>query len=127
MAGLSCEGLVDMNAEWMQSAKCRDAGLDLFFAERGDHIGEARAICNACPVQAECLDYAVVNGIAYGVWGGQSVRERRRARIDGVMSKQTRQRMLWLSEHGWFTHEIAQEFGVTKRTVARYLAKERAR
>lgn len=35
-------------------------------------------VCQACPVQADCLDYAVRIGQRHGIWGGLSERERRR-------------------------------------------------
>jgi WhiB family redox-sensing transcriptional regulator len=38
----------------------------------------ARRICASCPVQHECLEYALRNRIDHGVWGGCSERERRR-------------------------------------------------
>jgi WhiB family redox-sensing transcriptional regulator len=52
----------------------------LFFPERGASTRKAKAICNACEVKAECLDYAIVNGEKFGIWGGMSERERRRVR-----------------------------------------------
>jgi WhiB family redox-sensing transcriptional regulator len=38
----------------------------------------ARRICADCPVKDLCLEYALVNRIDHGVWGGCSERERRR-------------------------------------------------
>jgi WhiB family redox-sensing transcriptional regulator len=54
---------------WMSLAACRSASPDLFFAE--DPRGQAAAIevCKACPVLAECLDYAVKTN-SEGIWGG---------------------------------------------------------
>lgn len=67
---------------WMQRAACRGVAntLDLFFPSRGESLTEAKAVCRECPVQAECLDYAMINHEAHGVWGGLSERERRRLR-----------------------------------------------
>lgn len=31
---------------------------------------KAKRFCNACPVRAECLDFAITNGEREGVWGG---------------------------------------------------------
>jgi WhiB family redox-sensing transcriptional regulator len=55
---------------------------DLFFPERGDVLGVARAkaICAACPVTAECLQFALETKEKRGIWGGLSGRERRAIR-----------------------------------------------
>lgn len=52
----------------------------LWFPERGASTAEAKAICRVCPVQAECLTYAINNNEKHGIWGGKSERERRRIR-----------------------------------------------
>jgi hypothetical protein len=44
---------------------------------------EAKALCGQCPVREACLEFAVVNGEIFGVWGGTGRRDRevlRRAR-----------------------------------------------
>lgn len=33
-------------------------------------------ICDSCPVKTECLNYAISNGIEYGIWGGMTERQR---------------------------------------------------
>lgn len=58
-----------MMRDWMADAACRDADPDLFFIE-DRHYNEALAICATCPVIEDCLRYAIVGGIGYGVWGG---------------------------------------------------------
>ena len=37
----------------------------------------ALAVCAACPVRAECLEYALDAREAYGIWGGMTELERR--------------------------------------------------
>lgn len=37
----------------------------------------AKKLCFTCPVQAECLEYAVTRNIDEGVWGGMTPEERR--------------------------------------------------
>src|SRR5258705_414896 len=51
----------------------------IFFPAPGKCIDEARAICGACPVREQCLDFALTNG-CIGVWGGTTERERSRLR-----------------------------------------------
>lgn len=67
---------------WFAFGECVGADPELFFPTRGDNLTmtAAKAVCAACCVRAECLDYAQVNGEHHGVWGGLSERERRRAR-----------------------------------------------
>jgi hypothetical protein len=43
----------------------------------------ARAVCSGCQVRAECLDYAIRNSEAHGVWGGLTPRERDELRRRG--------------------------------------------
>lgn len=65
---------------WMLDAKCLDADPEAFFPEKGGSTREAKRICNACPVQDECLEWALENEERFGIWGGMSERERRRLR-----------------------------------------------
>lgn len=67
-------------AAWMVDANCRGIDTELFFPARGESIAEARAVCRACDVQAECLAYSIETGEHHGVWGGLSERERKRLR-----------------------------------------------
>lgn len=39
-------------------------------------LDDARRLCQSCPVQAECLDYALTAGEDEGIWGGCTERER---------------------------------------------------
>ena len=63
---------------WMHQARCRGANPTEFFPSDGLGVESAQHICDGCPVRAECLEYALVNRIEHGVWGGASERERRR-------------------------------------------------
>jgi WhiB family transcriptional regulator, redox-sensing transcriptional regulator len=65
---------------WLDRAVCRGIDPDLFFPQRGEPTDPAKAVCAGCPVAAECLEYALVNGERFGVWGGLSERERRAIR-----------------------------------------------
>lgn len=79
--------------DW-QKAKCLSAAAgpddDLWFDnseygyENNQDLGTE--ICNgdidgtACPIRAECLEFALVNNERYGVWGGTSEIDRRAIR-----------------------------------------------
>jgi WhiB family transcriptional regulator, redox-sensing transcriptional regulator len=71
---------VHMN--WREDVACRDADPDLFFpigttGAALRQMEEAKRICRACPVQTQCLAWALGNGIADGVWGATTPDERR--------------------------------------------------
>lgn len=65
---------------WMLQAACRGMDPALFFPPRGgnEQCREALAVCDRCPVRAECLDYALSEPSLVGIWGGASDRARRR-------------------------------------------------
>lgn len=63
--------------DWQDRALCAEVDSALFFPEKGETGTAAKRICRSCEVRAECLAFAVDNGIAYGVWGGMDERERR--------------------------------------------------
>ena len=65
---------------WMSEALCAQVDTELFFPEVGEHSRTAKLICRRCDVQISCLQYAVDQKIAFGVWGGMSDRERRNLR-----------------------------------------------
>jgi WhiB family redox-sensing transcriptional regulator len=66
--------------EWLARAACRGMDPELFFPDRGESTEQAKAVCAACPVRAECLDHALTNVERFGIWGGLSERERRAIR-----------------------------------------------
>jgi WhiB family redox-sensing transcriptional regulator len=82
---------------WADRAACRDvvAGPDddVFFAPEFEDAGSNRyafaeiraqrelaalAICDGCPVRAECLSFAVETRQDFGVWGGRTEQQLRR-------------------------------------------------
>ncbi len=65
---------------WMLEARCLDADPEAFFPEKGGSTREAKRICATCPVRTECLEHALANDERFGIWGGLSERERRRAK-----------------------------------------------
>ena len=63
---------------WADQALCAQTDPEAFFPEKGGSTREAKAVCAACFVQAECLDWALTTNERFGIWGGLSERERRR-------------------------------------------------
>jgi WhiB family redox-sensing transcriptional regulator len=67
-----------MTTDWMAEGLCADKHPSFFFPSDGVGVEKARKVCNECPMQATCLEYALRNRIDHGVWGGTSERQRRR-------------------------------------------------
>lgn len=64
---------------WQDRARCTEMNPELFFPERGvngSRVEQARQVCEACEVQADCLAYALRHHLD-GIWGGTSEHERR--------------------------------------------------
>ena len=99
-------------------------------------VVEARAVCAGCPVTAQCLEFAR-DRLPYGIAGGLTPAERRR---DGGTGRPRQPaRSLTDGRHsetaaagraalraGTSPAEVAREFAVTDRTVARWAAANRA-
>lgn len=47
-------------------------------------MARAKSMCNRCPVQAECLQYALSSKPRYGIWGGKTITEMKAARRRGA-------------------------------------------
>jgi WhiB family transcriptional regulator, redox-sensing transcriptional regulator len=65
---------------WMRRAACRGQETEAFFPPRGGDVSGPKAVCAACPVRQECLEYALDNRDKFGVWGGLTEMERREIR-----------------------------------------------
>jgi WhiB family redox-sensing transcriptional regulator len=93
---------------WRLQAACRGVDPELFYPV-GD-VGrpvlddgvtpieretiKAKAVCARCDVRQECLDYAILNGEEYGVWGGLTYPERKKvARARTTMARRELQRL----------------------------------
>lgn len=69
--------------EWLDAGACRSEDPELFFpitasGPSTQQIEAAKAVCQRCGVQRECLHYALDSHQSYGVWGGTSEEERLR-------------------------------------------------
>jgi hypothetical protein len=76
--------------EWRAKAKCKEAqDNSLWFASKAHGVSSksikgktvrsrrkrAQKICNTCPVQYECLRYAILNKFRDGIWAGYEMDE----------------------------------------------------
>ena len=69
---------VPMDTKWMAIGNCANENPDIFFPSDGAGVEVAKRVCEGCPSQRSCLEYALRNRIDHGVWGGCSERQRRR-------------------------------------------------
>jgi len=75
--------LVDTDTSWQDQGACRGTlklAPEAFYPEHGSGAGayrEGRKVCEGCPVRERCLEFAIVNHIGTGLWGGHSPVQRR--------------------------------------------------
>lgn len=69
---------VDQDLLWQDEALCAQVGGDIFFPEKGGSSPAAKATCGRCPVNDQCLEYALENREEFGYWAGTSPKERKR-------------------------------------------------
>ena len=85
--------LVDADDDdWRALAACRSVDANLFFptGSTGSALAQlhtAKAFCRSCPVQGECLEFALQTNQEDGVWGGKDETERRRLRREWRQSR----------------------------------------
>ena len=66
---------------WHAKAVCRGQGVSRWVLDsRMASYASQKAVCEMCPVQAECLEYALGHPELVGCWGGTNDLERRRMR-----------------------------------------------
>jgi WhiB family redox-sensing transcriptional regulator len=87
------KALVDADDDdWRAQAACRSVDANLFFptGSTGPALAQlqaAKAFCRSCPVQRDCLEFALQTNQENGVWGGQDETERRRLRREWRQSR----------------------------------------
>lgn len=73
----------ERNVSWMEEARCAgNKHIDFFEEDDPQVIREAVAICNDCPVKAECLRMALQEEIWHGVWGGLTPGQRTQVKVN---------------------------------------------
>lgn len=75
---------------WRARALCRNYDLNAFYPTPMDSNAKAAAlmICGDCPVQMDCLDWALAVNDQEAVLGGMTVNERRRIRAERRQAEQ---------------------------------------
>ena len=97
---------IKIGSATFKSDKAACLGLDpnLFFSERGALVDAAKRVCMSCPVRAECLEFALVEVVKHGIFGGTSERERRRLHRERGISE-TRPRPPCGTTEGYSAHQ----------------------
>ena len=62
--------------DWCAQGACRRQPTDLWFTSRATDTRRACKICDTCPVQDDCLAYALARPSLLGTWAGTNPRER---------------------------------------------------
>ncbi|MFJ4974160.1 WhiB family transcriptional regulator [Streptomyces coeruleorubidus] len=120
--------------DWMEDARCAQVDPDLWHPDGiGSGYGSARRICQGCPVQQQCAEFAqqtegdLSHSHRHGLWGGQLPRQRAGTGSQGTgFYAKRRQQILRLAANGDMdAYQIAQHVGVDVRTVWRVTAANR--
>lgn len=122
--------------EWMDQAACAEVDGAIWFPETAGAAvpayKTAAQVCTTCPVQPDCLEYALKIRPGYGMWAGlrpdqlrelfpkvDSAGERREQSI-ALLAKVSR-----LRAQSWTTADIARDLGVTVEAMDRRIARAR--
>lgn len=64
---------------WLLQGACHGRDPDLWWpvTPQDPNVERGRAVCAACPVRVDCLDYATRAREEHGTWGGETEWERR--------------------------------------------------
>lgn len=67
--------LIADDEDWRKQALCAQADPERWFPDKGGNPQPAKDICRQCPVQVQCLEYALSNIETFGIWGGLTAAE----------------------------------------------------
>lgn len=121
--------------DWRDDSACGPEDTELFFGGAGSSAKRARAICDTCPVKAECLEFALSDPTIVGIFGDTTQSERRQILRDRGIDVRTNpgnearsraayareQEALRLSARGVDVTVISERLGVSAESVRRYL------
>jgi len=104
---------------WASDALCAQVDPEIFHPEKGGSTREAKKVCAACFVQAECLDWALTTNERFGIWGGLSERERR-AISAGTTTTCPDCGQFFYNQNGYLSHQRTHRLDHlnTERTVS---------
>jgi WhiB family redox-sensing transcriptional regulator len=76
VVALAVESPITEERPWAVFAACKDKDPDTFFPLTSEAERKAIRICQGCSVQMECLEFALETNARFGVWGGQTEKQR---------------------------------------------------
>jgi WhiB family redox-sensing transcriptional regulator len=131
-----------MTRHWMSDAACRNTDLDAFYPEPASNASvyaDGQRICRGCPVQNDCLTYALDNDERYGLWGGLTPAQRETHPMRARRGVNQHRHTISHTDAEWLayiTHQraegrsladIAAQTGMLPRSVERRTQKARQR
>lgn len=130
-AAMHRAGADDRQPNWRGYSACQDEDPELFFAEKGGSVDEARAICARCFVRPACLAFILrpenAETSEHGVWAGMTVEERRQLGVPRL-SPRERNRAAGLCAAGKHKRTEANiRHSATGKDVCRVCTADRAR
>ena len=66
--------------DWVSQGLCGQVDPELFYPGQRDCGNEAKRLCRSCPVQTQCLTWALDHNETHGIWGGYSPQQRKTMR-----------------------------------------------
>lgn len=122
--------LRDGTPTWKSRGACFGLDPDMFHPGRGQSTEPAKRICMQCPVQAECLEYALSHFLKCGIWGGASERERRQIRRERYAAKTLGvplDQAVDIVNEQRAIHKLMKRFGYSEAQAQVVLERSRAR
>ncbi|MFC8008722.1 WhiB family transcriptional regulator [Streptomyces cinereoruber] len=119
---------IPRDVRWEELASCSTVDPELFFPDNTRESAEAVEVCKQCPVQEQCLAWAMERGEnRFGVIGGLTAKERRalnrgkglgrKAGEAAAICREAREDILRWREEEMPMEQIARRLGVASRTV----------
>jgi WhiB family transcriptional regulator, redox-sensing transcriptional regulator len=118
------------HTNWRLRAACRYSPPETFHPteKNPDQFAEARALCNSCPVLADCLAEALATRDVDGFRAGHTGEERKRLlpkRVKAALRADQAAEIVRLGNLRWAAPAIALRLGVDAQTVWRVLKAHR--
>ena len=120
--------------EWpkfLLDGDCTGMDPTIFDDEDRKKTVRAKKVCNGCPVQMLCADWAIANEPS-GVWGGldsKDLAKARRGKRKFVTLEKRREDLEWVQDmcSDKPAYDLAIKYEKTERTIYRWREKERKR